>query len=123
MSYLLDSTVLVDALRGHPGATAFLRSSQDPMAASEVTRVEILRGLRSSERALVERLFLLLDWHSVDESIARVAGEFGRRYRRSHTGIGVSDLIVAATAKHVGLALATSNAKHFPMFPRLTSPY
>ncbi len=123
MSYVLDSTVLIDVLRDDPDAIAFLRSVQERPTASEVTRIEILRGLRAPERALVERLFLLLDWHPVDESVARVAGEFGRRFRRSHVGLGMADLIVAATAQHLGMPLATANTKHFPMFPRLKAPY
>jgi predicted nucleic acid-binding protein len=71
----------------------------------------------------VERLFMLIDWHPVDESIARLAGEFGRRFRRSHTSVGVADLIIAATAQTLGLPLVTSNTKHYPMFPKLKPPY
>ena len=123
MTWVLDSTVLIDALRDHPGAIAFLGSAEERPSASEVTRVETLRGLRAAERDPVERFFQLIDWRPVDESIARVAGEFGRKYRRSHSGFGVADLIVAATAQLVGLPLATSNTKHFPMFPKLKSPY
>jgi hypothetical protein len=119
----LDATVLVDALGDHGGALAFLQSVQERPSSSEVVRVETLRGLRSSERSLAERLFLLIDWHPVDEPVARLAGEFGRRFRRSHAGIGVADLLVAATAEHLGLPLATSNTKHFPMFPKLKPPY
>ena len=120
---VLDTTVIVDALRDHQGALDFLRSGQTRFSASEVTRAETLRGLRSHERATANRFFSLIDWHPVDEPIARLAGELGRRYRRSHEGLGVADLIVAATAQHLGAPLATSNVKHFPMFPRLKAPY
>jgi predicted nucleic acid-binding protein len=57
----------------------------------------------------------------VDEALARVACELGRRYLRSHD-LSIPDLIVAATAKLTGLLLATSNVMRFPMFPRLKSP-
>jgi predicted nucleic acid-binding protein len=122
MTYVLDSTVLIDALRDHPPAVAFLRALPARPTASEVTRIEVLRGLRSAERSRAELLFGVMDWRGVDESVARIAGEFGRRFRRSH-GLGISDLIVAATAQHVGLPVATANTKHFPMFPKLKAPY
>ena len=33
------------------------------------------------------------------------------------------DAIIAATAEHHGLRLATLNVKHFPMFPKLKRAY
>jgi predicted nucleic acid-binding protein len=85
--------------------------------------VEILKGLRSAERVHTEALFRTLSWIGVDEPIARRAGELGRLYRRSHSGIGTPDLIIAATVQEVGLALATINVRDFPMFKGLRAPY
>lgn len=119
---VLDSTVLIDALRGHTGALAYFRSLREPPHASEVTRAEVLRGLRSAERVPAERMFRLIEWRHVDESIAHIAGDLGRRFRGSHA-LGVSDLVVAATAQDLGLRVATSNTKHFPMFRGLKPPY
>ena len=70
-----------------------------------------------------EALFALIAWVPVSEAVARRAGELGRRWRRSHPGIGVADLAVAATAEHLGATVATRNVKHFPMFPALQAPY
>lgn len=92
-------------------------------ACSEITRVEVVAGLRSAERKPTEALFTRLDWVDVGEDIARRAGELGRRYRASHPGIDAADLVVAATAEHLGAACATMNVKHFPMFPGLLAPY
>ncbi len=83
----------------------------------------MIRGLRSSERRNAELVFAEIGWVPVDEEIARRAGELGRKYRRTHQGIGVSDLIIAATAQFVGMDLATANTKHFPMFRSLRAPY
>jgi predicted nucleic acid-binding protein len=55
--------------------------------------------------------------------VARRAGELGRRWRRSHPGIGVADLAIAATVEQVDATLATRNLKHFPMFKNLRPPY
>jgi predicted nucleic acid-binding protein len=59
----------------------------------------------------------------VDQPVARCAGELGRRWRRSHPGIGVADLTIAATTEEIGADLATRNLKHFPMFKGLRAPY
>ena len=83
---VLDTTILIDHLRGLPAARDFLRAQTTVPTCSEVTRVEILQGLRSAERSAAESLFAVLRWSAVDETIARRAGELGRRYRRSHPG-------------------------------------
>jgi predicted nucleic acid-binding protein len=86
---------------------------------SEVTRVEVLRGMRSHERRVTERFLATMRWVGVDEEISGLAGELGRRFRRGHGGIGVADLVVAATAARLGIPLATLNVRHFPMFEGL----
>ncbi len=123
MSTVLDTTVLIDVLRGDPSAVAYLLSLEEVPACSEATRVEVLRGLRSEERRSGEQLFQRLWWIPVDEAVARLAGDLGRRLRRSHTGIGIADLIIAATAQQLGLKLSTTNVRRFPMFSGLRPPY
>lgn len=123
MTVLCDTTVIIDILRGHPPALGYARALDRPPVCSEITRAEVLRGLRSHERRATERLFGAITWIGVDEAIARRAGEFGRAYRRSHRGIATADLIIAATATELGHELATLNVRHFPMFPDLRPPY
>jgi hypothetical protein len=119
---ILDTTVLIDHLRDDPAANAWLQQLPAVPLCSEVSRTEVIRGLRSHERSKAERLFLALKWAPLDEAIARIAGDLGRQYRRSHA-LSTIDLIVAATAIHHGDDVATANVKHFPMFPRLRPPY
>ena len=123
MSVVLDTTVLVDHLRGSSAAREYVAALGAPPSCSEVTRVEILRGLRSEERRAALRLFGLITWVPVDEEVGRRAGELGRHWRRSHPGIGVPDLAIAATAELLETQLATNNVKHFPMFEGLRAPY
>lgn len=123
LSVVLDTTVLVDTLRGDQRASSYLKALEAPPSCSEVTRVEIIRGLRSRERAFADRMFAEIRWCPVDEDVARLAGELGREVRAGHRNLGTVDLMVAATAQLLGLPLATSNVKHFPMFPRLKPPY
>lgn len=120
---LLDTTVLIDHLRGLPEARAFLTSLSRVPACSEVSRVEVLQGLRPREVAAAEGLFAVLRWIPVDESIARRAGDLGRRYRRSHPGLGLADLVIGATALELDLPLATANVRRYPMLRSLRAPY
>lgn len=120
---VVDTSVLIDVLRGDDRAVEWLMALDAVPWCSEVTRVEVLQGVRSAERGPTERLLQTLHWVAVDESVSRSAGDLGRRLRRSHRGIGVADLIIAATCIQSGADLATMNVRHFPMFEGLTSPY
>lgn len=124
---LVDTDVLIAHLRGSEVARDWLvearREAAGRLAASVVTATEILGGVRSPERAAVARLLATLRLHPVNEITARRAGEFMRRYRRSHSAIGLGDYLVAATADVQGFELATLNVKHFPMFPGLRPPF
>ncbi|HEY1853658.1 MAG TPA: type II toxin-antitoxin system VapC family toxin [Solirubrobacterales bacterium] len=123
MSIVLDTSVLIDHLRGSDSATAYLVGLGSRPSCSEITRIEVIQGLRSSERRAADALFALIAWVPVNGSVARRAGELGRRWRRSHPGIGVADLAIAATVEEIGATLATRNLKHFPMFEGLRAPY
>ena len=56
-----------------------------------------------------------------DETATELMDEYGGRVV-SH-GIDIPDAIIAATAEHHGLRLATLNTKHFPMFPKIKRAY
>ena len=118
---LVDSDIVIGHLRGVSPARVWLREARqgDDVSVSAVTVAEVTGGMRSSERRDVWALLASLPVESVDESVARRAGEFARRYRRSHANIGLGDYLIAATADVRGLELKTLNVKHFPMFPRL----
>ena len=120
---VVDTSVLIDVLRGSTAAVAWFTGLDEVPTCSEVTRVEVLQGVRAAERAPTERLLQTMRWMPVDESVSRSAGDLGRRYRRSHQGIGVADLIIAATCIETGSRLATMNTRHFPMFEPLAPPY
>lgn len=122
MTVVVDSDVLIDVLRGVPAASAFLKGLDRAPLCSEVSRVEVLRGMRAGERRATEQLLSLVAWASVDEGISVTAGELGRRFGRSHA-LAVPDLLVAATAERLGLPLATRNVRDFPMFPGLEPAY
>ncbi len=114
---VFDSTVLIAHLRGVSDATALVRdaAASDEASCSVLSRVEIEGGMRSGERADVQRLFTALRMIPVSEPIAIRAAQFLRRYRSSHRGIDIVDYVIAATAELEGAQLVTLNVKHFPM--------
>jgi predicted nucleic acid-binding protein len=58
----------------------------------------------------------------IGEEIGERAGSILRHLHKRH-GIDIPHAIIAATAEHHGLRLATLNVKHFPMFPKLKRAY
>ena len=120
MRLLFDTSVLIDHLRAEPAAVAFLIEANrrgDELIGSVVSRTEVLRGMRSAERGATERLLDLLAWYDITVEVADRAGEFARRYRRSHPGVDVADFLIAATSEVAGARVVTRNLKHFPMVP------
>lgn len=125
MSAFVDTSVLIDYLRGHHGAARALEShrAEGPLHASEMTRLEILAGMRMREEDATRSLLSTLVWHPVDTAVAERAGRLGREWLPSHHTIDSADLAIAATAQVVGLRLLTTNVRHYPMFGGLQPPY
>lgn len=126
MTVLVDTSILIDHLRGDAEARQALRTAADSgrrVAASVVTKVEVLAGMRPPEEDRTQRLLDVIDWVEVDEAIAEQAGALANQYLRSHPGVDPIDYIIAATSQALDADLWTTNLKHFPMYPQLASPY
>ncbi len=126
MSPLVDTSVLVDYLRGVGPARELLRSSlerEELLAASTLTRIELSIGMRPAERRATDALVRALHWVVVDNVVTEQADALARRYGRSHSGIDAVDYCVAASALVNGLELWTLNVRHFPMFAGLRPPW
>jgi predicted nucleic acid-binding protein len=126
MTLIVDTSVLVDHLRGDERARNVLAEAArvgQRLAASVLTKVEILAGMRPHEERGTRQLLDSLDLIDVDDVVAEQAGMLANRYLRSHPGVDPVDYVIAATAQHLGADLLTRNVKHFPMFPGLAAPY
>lgn len=125
MTVVVDTSVIIDVLRGDSRASEILiRSRQsDPLHASEIVRLEVLAGMRIQEEPATRALLEVFTWHPVDAKVAELAGELGRRWLPSSGGIDSADLAIAATTMLLGAQLLTRNVKHFPMFSGLAEPY
>ena len=126
MAIVVDTSVLIDHLRGVEAAREALRGATaagERLVASVLTRVEVLAGMRGPEERATRRLLDSLDWIEVDAELAERAGMLANRYLPSHAGVDPVDYVIAATAEHLDARLWTRNVRHFPMFPELESPY
>lgn len=125
MSVLVDTSILIDYLRGHQKAAELLTKerSAGALRASEITRLEVLAGMRSTEQEQTRLLLSTLIWYPVDAEVAEEAGALGRRWLPNHHTIDGADLAIAATAVLTGSKLLTLNVRHFPMFAGLRRPY
>lgn len=115
---LLDTTVLIDALRGRPAADHLRHRVQqqgDEPYVCAVNVEEITRGLRSGEQAAADALFAGLRVVPLGAAEGRRAGTFRRRFADQGVTLSQADCLVAAAALAIGGRLATGNPRHFPM--------
>ena len=121
--HLLDTCVLIDYLRDRESAVQVVENLAMRPSVSVVTVAELYAGIRNErEHQRIEGLLGLLDVRAVDLEISKLAGHYCRQYRRSH-GVGLSDALIAATARVHDARLVTRNVRHFPMLDDLLVPY
>jgi len=114
--YLLDTNVLILALRSDPKALDLLDAldrKREHVCISVATRTEILAGMRPHEEERTIELLGSLDNLLVDEITADQAGRLIYQYACQGIQLSFPDALIAATALHHGLTLATTNPKHF----------
>jgi predicted nucleic acid-binding protein len=115
---LLDTTVLIDLLRGRPGAARRLRAVReggDRVHTSAINVEETVRGLRPAEDGPARRLFAGVRIVPLGVTEGWQAGEWRRTYAAGGRTLSQADCLIAAAALHAGARLATGNPKHFPM--------
>ena len=117
MLRVLDSTVLIDFLRGRPavGRVIALRASGDVPATTAINVEEIARGLRTNETEAARRLFSGLIVLPIDSRAAWQAGMWRRKFAARGMTLYQSDCLVAATTLGHEGTLATGNPKDFHM--------
>ena len=115
---LLDTTVLIDCLRGRPRTkerVLALNAKGDDAYVCAVSVEEVTRGIRPSEDDDLLDLLegMLVAPLGIPEG--RLAGFWKRTFARRGKTISQSDVLVAAAAIGVNARLATGNPKDFPM--------
>jgi predicted nucleic acid-binding protein len=126
MKLVIDTSVMIDHLRGHAQAVAVLSDAAragDELWSVTATRTEVLAGMRRGEERATHALLDAIRWQDVTCEIADRAGHFARRYLRSHPGVDTVDYLVAAASEVLGARVLTQNVRHFPMLQALRSAY
>ncbi len=122
-SILLDTDVLVDFLRGHKKAVAFVKVHSAQIILSSIVVAELYAGVKGdAEQAALEDFVSLFRVVPVSAEIAKAGGLYKRDYGRSY-GVGLADAILAATAEAENAELKTLNTKHFSMLKGIRPVY
>jgi predicted nucleic acid-binding protein len=115
---LLDSTVLIDLLRGRPAAEGEydrLHAVGDAPYICAVNVDEVARGVRPGERPAAEQLIAAIRMVPLGEQEGWRAGQWREAFERRGITLAQGDCLIAAAAASIGGRLATGNPKHFPM--------
>jgi tRNA(fMet)-specific endonuclease VapC len=117
-TYLLDTSVIIDALNGKRGRRELLLGLVKQghlLACCAINVTEVYAGLRPTEESVTEEFLRSLEYYQLTWSVARLAGLLKRDYRRKGATLTVADVTIAAVALVNELTLMTDNVKDFPM--------
>ncbi len=121
--FLVDTDVLVDFLRGHSKAVAFVNAYSQRIIFSSIVVAELYAGVKGdAELRVLDNFVSIFRVVPVTPEIAKIGGLYKRDYGKSH-GVGLADAILAATAEVEKAELKTLNVKHYPMFKGLQPAY
>jgi len=125
MKYLIDTHWVVSYLNGRQEAFQFFSSlSQDELAISYVTYAEIYQGVyygrdpKSAERGFLEFL-RQVDQIPISKSVLKIFSRIRGDLKSRGQLIADLDLLIASTAIHHNLILATRNIRDFGRIPNL----
>lgn len=116
--FLLDTTVLIDHLRGDDdvaGALLSLLQRGHSLCISCVNVAEVERGLQPKERRAAEALLDRLDFLPTTLEASQRAGDYQTDWTRRGRTVHLANALVAGTARAHGAVLVTDNVADFPM--------
>lgn len=126
MSYLLDTNVCIEILRGRNSALKMrlATKSLNELVLCSVVWAELQCGARlaqNPQQELAKLLDAFGDWprRPFDDSVAEAYGEIRAHLQRAGRLIGGNDLLIAAIAQTNGLTLVTHNTGEFTRVPHL----
>jgi len=116
--YLLDTSVIVDAMNGRRNRrellSALLRHGK-ALTCCTINIIEVYTGMRPAEEAATAEFLGSLGYYEVTRPIARSAGRLRYDWARKGQTLSLADSTIAAVALAHGLMLMTDNNRHFPM--------
>lgn len=115
--YLLDTTTIIDQLRGNKKVNSYLEKigqQGDIAGCCCINIAETYAGMRKKEKEKTDRFMESLYYFEVSKEIAKLAGELRQKYFKKGKTLAITDLIITATAITYSLTLITKNIKHYP---------
>ncbi len=119
-AYLLDTTFLIDYLRGLPEAVERLRAIAergDLAFVNDVVSAEAWAGAPTDDDTALTTLLQFLEFIAAGPDHARVAGRWRARSRASGRDIGIADALIAACADDARASVLTRNLRDFALTP------
>jgi len=118
MRLLLDTSVLIDALRSRRNRRRWLAElvrSGHRLETSALNVAEVYAGMRPEEENATREFLGALRTHPITISAAEQAGRLKNQWSRKGRTLTLADSIIAATAIEQDCPLITDNRKDFPM--------
>lgn len=118
MRLLLDSSVLIDALRSRKARRTWLAEMVrfgHSLETSALNIAEVFAGMRPGEEIGSKEFLDTLLCHPITSGTGARAGRFKNEWARKGRTLSLSDTIVAAVAVEKDCVLVTDNRKDFPM--------
>jgi len=118
MRILLDTSVLIDVLRGRQDRRILLRrlaGEGHSLSTTVLNIAELYAGMRPGEEARTEEFLSGLESYELSASAARAAGRLKNIWQTKGRTLTLSDTIIAAIAIEQQCILLTDNRKDFPM--------
>ena len=132
MGLILDTSILIASERRGETVEDILRQVRSAhgeidVALSAVSVVELTHGIyrartkadRERRKEFADGVFHDLIVHPVTREIAQIAGRIEGEQAAHGNVIAFEDLVIGATALHLGFRVATLNVRHFQRIPRL----
>ena len=116
--YILDTTLLIDHLRGRNETKELvdtLALDGHRLGVCCVSIAELYSGLGPDEQVVAGDLTESLEYYDVSREAAREAGRYKNEFARGRTALSTPDTLIAATAIVQGATLITANTRDFPM--------
>lgn len=126
MQLVLDSSFVVDHLRGDPAAVRRLRAvfeaGDDPII-TEVVVCEVRTGLLPHEEAHFAALLEPLELVQPGIETALTAGRWRYELHKRGRMLSLGDALIGAVAATLGATVLTRNAKDFALMPVAVEVY
>ena len=116
--YLLDTTVLIDHLRGVSAVSErllALLAGGHSLGTCCVNVAELERGVRAKERAAARHFVERLRYLDTTREAAGRAGRYQAEFESRGQTLQTADALIAGTARAHGAILLTANTRDFPM--------